>query len=188
MLIPNNFDIENELQPELLSGEKLLWTGKPKSGLLLRKNDIFFIPFSLLWCGFAVFWESSVIASGAPFFFIMLGVPFVCAGLYITIGRFFFDKKIRNNTVYGITSNRVIIKSGILKKTTESIKITTLSVISIDEKSDGSGTIILGEDNQFSFTFGGGYTRRNQRKTPALEFIPGVRNVYNLILQQQNQN
>ncbi|HEY2583723.1 MAG TPA: hypothetical protein VGI43_18075 [Mucilaginibacter sp.] len=185
MLISNNFDVQNDLQRELLSDEKLLWSGKPKSGFLFRRSDILFIPFSIIWCGFVIFWESMAISNRAPFFFALWGIPFFCVGLYITVGRFFYDKKNRNNTVYGITANRIIIKSGVFKTTTESFNIKTLPDTSIDEKSDGSGTIKLGQDRQFLFEVNG-LDQRNQRKAPALEFIQDVRSVYNLILQQQN--
>jgi len=64
-----NFELEEELRPNLSSGEKLIWTGKPKTGIVFRSSDAFMIPFSLLWGGFALFWETSVVATGAPFFF-----------------------------------------------------------------------------------------------------------------------
>jgi len=68
-----NYDIENELRQNLSSGEKLIWTGRPKTGIMLRSSDAFLIPFSLLWGGFSVFWELSVMATDAPFFFKLLG-------------------------------------------------------------------------------------------------------------------
>src|SRR5512145_2674932 len=102
-----NYDIENELRPNLSSDAKLIWTGKPKTGIVFRGSDAFLIPFSLLWGGFAVFWETNVIATGAPFFFKLWGIPFVLVGLYLTVGRFFFDAKKRANTIYGLTSDRI---------------------------------------------------------------------------------
>ncbi len=50
----------------LLGGERVAWSGRPVQGILFTARDIFLIPFSLIWCGFAVFWEASVLAmSGA---------------------------------------------------------------------------------------------------------------------------
>ena len=65
-----------KLQTELSSGESLLWTGRPKQGLLLRGSDVIMIPFSLVWGGFAIFWEYTAYTSEAPFFF-----PFIWWGI-----------------------------------------------------------------------------------------------------------
>ena len=72
-----NYDLENDLRPNLASDEKLIWTGRPKTGIVFRGSDLFLVPFSLLWGGFAIFWETSVIATDAPFFFKLWGIPFV---------------------------------------------------------------------------------------------------------------
>ncbi|MCK7558453.1 PH domain-containing protein [Chitinophaga sedimenti] len=139
-----NYDIEAELRPNLSTGEKLVWTGKPKQGILLRKSDIFLIPFSLFWAGFAIFWQFGVSELQPPFIFKLWGLPFVCIGLYITVGRFFLDAKKRANTTYGITNDRIIIKSGIFSREIKSLNIRTLSDISFSQKADNSGTIVLG--------------------------------------------
>ena len=74
-------DPSSTVERELSSGEKLLWSGQPRSGIRLRGSDAFAIPFSILWCGFAIFWESMVVRKGAPVFMMLWGIPFVLAGL-----------------------------------------------------------------------------------------------------------
>lgn len=181
-----NYDIENELRTNLGSGEKLIWTGKPKTGILFRSSDAFLIPFSLLWGGFAVFWESTVFVTDAPMLFKLWGIPFVLAGIHIVIGRFFIDAKKRANTIYGITTDRVIIKSGVLSTDIKSLNIKTLSDITINQKNDNSGTITFSaSDTRYSMMQGLDWP--GVKQPPRLEFIEDVRSVYDKIIELQRQ-
>jgi hypothetical protein len=175
-------EIEQQLTRELGGGEKLLWSGQPRQGLMLRSSDALFIPFSLLWGGFAVFWETSVIRSGAPFFFMLWGIPFVFVGVYMTIGRFFVDARIRECTAYGITNERIVIVSGLFKSSVKSLNLRTLSDISLNERQDGSGTITFGpSDIGSAFVFG----RSGRQASPAFEEVPNVRAVHQTIRDAQ---
>src|SRR5437879_11675637 len=84
-----NYELEQRIRTDLRSDEKLLWMGQPAQGVRFRGSDLFLIPFSLFWAGFAVYWEWSVIQQGAPDFFTLWGIPFVLVGIYIVVGRFF---------------------------------------------------------------------------------------------------
>ncbi len=101
---------------------------------MLRLADALLIPFSLVWGGFAIFWEVSVVNSRAPFFFSLWGVPFILIGLYLIAGRFFADAYQRQRTFYAVTSERVIIISGFFKDSVKSINVKAVSDISLSEK------------------------------------------------------
>jgi len=106
------YECEQVIQKKLGPHEKLIWVGKPKQGIMFRSNDIFLIPFSILWTGFIILWEISAITAvlNAPekseltvFMLPIFGIPFVIIGLYFVFGRFIIDAKLRKNTCYGIT-------------------------------------------------------------------------------------
>lgn len=84
------------ISERLLQGEKVLWCGRPQRGLLFTGRDALLIPFSFVWGGFAIFWETMVLRMGAPAWFRFWGVPFVLMGLYMIVGRFALDAWIRN--------------------------------------------------------------------------------------------
>jgi hypothetical protein len=180
-----DFNLTTELQEHLDTNEKLIWTGQPKKGIVFRTADIFLIPFSLLWCGFAIFWFTTAISSGAPFFFAMFGIPFVVIGLIFVFGRFIIDAKQRENTFYGLTDDRIIIKSGVYKKTIKSLNIRTLSDIEYDEKNDGSGTINIGPKNPMMIWGNGMNWWPGIKAIPSLDLIQDVRQVYKKITEIQ---
>jgi len=102
-------DIAGRLKPYLMAGERLTWTGRPPAGLVFTGQDALLIPFGLLWGGFAIFWESTVLSMSAPGFMALWGVPFVVIGLYLIVGRFFFDAWVRKGIVYGLTDGRALV-------------------------------------------------------------------------------
>ena len=180
----NNYEIEKELAPVLGSGELLTWTGRPGQGVRFSSMDIFLIPFSIIWfCGI-IFWEVTAIKSGAPILMMIFGIPFILAGLFFTVGRFIYDVRRRANTIYGISNNRIIIKSGIKRKVINSINIKSISNLSFTQKADGSGTILLGPlDSRFSMMQGTAWPGAKQ--APSLESISDVKNVYDKIVELQ---
>src|SRR5689334_17016914 len=111
----SDFQSWQPFQPYLFPGERILWTGRPKQGLALSRSDILAIPFSLMWGGFAIFWNFSVwtdfpdTGTADDWFFKLWGLPFLAAGLYLIVGRFFYDAWIRSRTHYAVTNERVLI-------------------------------------------------------------------------------
>lgn len=129
-------------RPYLAPGETILWRGRPEKGHLLGPQDVFLIPFSIFWCGFAIFWEVSAICAGAPFFFALFGIPFVCVGLYITVGRFIHTAWLRKRTAYVITTHKVIRKRG---SKIDMLDCKTMPSIHVTARTDGTGTIRFGQ-------------------------------------------
>jgi hypothetical protein len=80
------YEIRQRIERELQPGERLLWSGRPRQGLMFRPADALYIPFSLFWCAFAIFWEVSVLKEGL-WFFVIWGIPFVLVGLFIGRNR-----------------------------------------------------------------------------------------------------
>jgi hypothetical protein len=171
---------------ELAKGERLIWSGVPRQGVLFRPSDALMIPFSLLWAGFAVFWELSAIREGAPLFFAIWGIPFILIGAYITVGRFFGDARRRRNTAYGLTNERIIISSGVFRPVLKSLSLRTLSDITLDQRSSGIGTVTFGPASPFA-ALNGGLDWPGMSRPPAFEFIPNAKQVYDMIREAQRE-
>lgn len=189
MITSDPFDTgSQELLRELGQGEKLLWSGRPVQGFLLRPRDLVYIPFSLLWGGFAIFWEFMAVRGvwlnprNSPGFvdylFPLWGIPFVAAGLYMIFGRFIYDVYVRRTMVYGVTNARVIILTRLFRRSAKSLSLHSLGDITVKEDADGRGTIIF---------FGCDAPGRGQ-VSPAFDGIPDVRRVHQLIMKAQRES
>lgn len=166
------------VQTDLNPGERLLWTGQPRRGIVLRPSDAIQIPFSLFWCGFAIFWEVSVVFGGAPIFMAFFGIPFVLIGLYMLVGRFFVDAFRRRSVIYALTDQRIMVYSGVSVRELKSLNLTALPGLQLSERRDGSGTILFmdglaGRLASWSVSSG-------SQSLPAFEGIENVRMVFNL--------
>ncbi len=174
---------EQIIAAQLGSRERLLWAGRPRQGVFLRPLDAYLIPFSLLWGGFAIYWEYGVLTTERSPLFVIWGIPFVLVGLHLIFGRFFVDARQRSRTYYGLTSERVIIVSGLRTRAVKSLQLRTLTDVSLDERPDGHGTIIFGAADPNSVALGWPGSNR----TPAFDSIPQVRDVYDRIWKAQRE-
>ena len=171
---------ESVIDREPAPGEKLIWSGRPSQGIMLRAYDALLIPFSLLWTGFAVFWEYSAIASGDSFA-ILWGLPFVALGLYITVGRFALDAKRRQRTFYGLTNQRVTVIAGIVSRKVTSLNLRTVSNITLSEKHDGKGTISFGPIHPMAWCWESTLWAGVPHGGPSFEMIFDAKKVYEQI-------
>lgn len=179
---------EDVVGRELGQGEKRLWVGRPRQGIQLRGSDIFLIPFSLMWGGFAIIWEVMAIVKGAPWFFALFGIPFVLVGLYLIFGRFWMDARQRSRTVYGVTSERVIIITEPPARRVKSLNLDTLSDVSLTERRDGSGTITFGPLPPFYNWYGGtGWPGMGYAEVPCFDVADEARQVYEILCDAQRK-
>ena len=135
------FDDQQAFAPYLLPSERILWSGRPPRGLLFRRSDAFLIPFSLLWGGFAFFWEYMAYAQGAPLYFLLFGGIFVIIGIFFIAGRFVFDILVREKTIYAVTEKRALILSGFIRPSLTALQLSSMSQISLEMIDGGKGTI-----------------------------------------------
>lgn len=183
MTNPVTTSCNNQIDRELMAGEKLLWSGKPNASKLFSPSDAFLIPFSLLWGGFAYFWEATVIVSGAPLLFKLWGIPFVVIGTYMIFGRFFVKRRINENTAYAITDKRVLIVTTWPTRNLTALDLRTLPSTTLREGNDGGGHIVLGTDpfGMACYADTGMDLFGQTRGAPALRNLANVRRVYEQI-------
>jgi hypothetical protein len=179
-------DMERErlLRPYLRPDERLVWTGAPQRGLVLTGQDIFLVPFSLLWGGFALFWEAMVLMSGGPGFMALFGIPFVLIGLFMIFGRFLVDAMIRRGMVYGLTDRRAIV---LRRAFGESVSTTSLGGDIGLDRHGSVGTVRFGaQPSMFGFGASMGWSIWIPSLSPVLRFlrIPDADRVYALATQR----
>jgi len=171
----------DRLSGRLLPGETVLWAGRPQQGLLFTRQDGLLIPFSLLWGGFAIFWETMALRAQAPGFFQLWGAPFVLIGLYLIAGRFAVDAWLRSRMQYAVTNRRVLIlRSGWFSDSVTSIGLDRLPIMQLSERTSGRGTIRFGGFDAVNWALGLGIW------APALNPIPqfiGIPNAYEVYAQ-----
>jgi hypothetical protein len=172
----------SDVTERLLPGEKIVWSGRPTQGLLLTGQDWLLIPFSLLWGGFAVFWETSVLAqTQAPLMMKLWGIPFVLAGLFFIAGRFLLDAWVRRRTRYAVTNRRILIaRSGIFGKFI-ALSLERLPDASLSQRTNGSGTIRFGQQ---ASRWGSSFSGWIPSLDPTPQFI-GVENAQSVFDQVQ---
>lgn len=165
---------------ELIPGEKLIWSGRPQQGLVLRSSDILMIPYSLLMGGFMFLWVFSSVFYGGPFHIMLWDIPFILIFLYITIGRFFVDMVKRNKTYYALTDERAIIISGVFNQNIKTLDLKKVPEINISAKGNGKGTITFGALQLGAWMYAGSSfpSSNKNHAAPSFELIDDVRMVY----------
>jgi hypothetical protein len=145
-------DSLKEIQPELRVGETVLWAGRPDTSRIFHRNeDESLFWFSLLWGGFATFFEGVVIWSlvstpsnrTLPWFWLALyiGLFFAVTGQYLIWGRFVHGARKKKRTYYAVTNRRVIAVQNCRGRKVASKEIDLLPVLVRQTRSSETGTL-----------------------------------------------
>ncbi|WP_423065408.1 PH domain-containing protein [Devosia sp. CN2-171] len=168
------------IRSRLLSGERILWSGRPAQGLLFVPSDAFLIPFGLFFLGFSIFWIAMASNAGGAFF--LFGIPFVVVGLFMSVGRFFVDAWLRQTMVYAVTDRRILIARPAPFGRFISVDRSRMPESELREGVDGRGTLRFGPPATAV------YTRNNLASAiPALDPTPqflavdNARQVFDLV-------
>jgi hypothetical protein len=130
---------------ELVDGEDILWLGQPDASKLFNRQDIFFIPFTLFWGGFALYWNLGVWELDAPFIFRLVGLLVLLVGIYVIVGRFFYKRWSKQNTFYAVTNKRLLILSTGFRHRLQSFRLSNLPELTKSIDWDGTGTVAFGK-------------------------------------------
>lgn len=134
----------------LLPDEYVVWNGRPGKGNLLTQYDIYMIPFSIIWCGFAIIWETLVLMAPTPLLFKLWGIPFVVVGLYMVFGRFIMKSYIRKETIYVITNKRIL---SFIRNQVKTLDYHMAPAKTVTRHPDGFGSICFPSSTQPNMTF-----------------------------------
>ena len=164
----------------LPTGERMLWQGQPDVWEYSMRGAWYLIPFSILWGGFAVFWELSVVTSGRDPFFALWGIPFVIAGLYLIFGRIYVARREARRTRYAVTDRRVLIQTGAFTERTIEMAIADLPPTQLEQGRSGLGTITFGAVGLFRPP-PGWPTVGLYQSVPAFASIPDAARVFRIV-------
>lgn len=179
------------IQPELTPGESILWAGQPNRGVVFHKQDFFLVPFSLLWGGFAMFWEAGVAGlwganrqSADRWVLGMIwGIPFVLIGQYFIWGRFLYSAWKKKRTHYGVTDRRVVVVQEGWGGQMASAYIDVLPIVVKESSAKGIGTLRFTQPDpsrQWRGTWGG-WDVMTTGTVPVFVDIDDVDSVYRLV-------
>ena len=186
--------LNEKFQSDLTPGEAVLWTGQPNGKVIFHTSDFALIPFSLLWGGFAIFWESDVLGYwGTPhktgtnpvsWFMVLWGIPFVVIGQYLIWGRFVFQWWRKKKTFYAVTDKRVLIVDEVWNRKLTSVRLTENIFLDRSTRLDGIGTLRFGMPQlvKKSWSWWGNF---ESEARPSLLDIDEVERVYAMITNSQ---
>ncbi|WP_323037846.1 hypothetical protein [Pararhodobacter sp.] len=183
-------------------GETILWQGRPDSVIVWKDLLSFESLFGVFFAGFALFWitAATFMTAGQPSFqgsggidtvfkvFPLFGLPFLAVGLYMVVGRIFWDAYQRGRTWYTLTDRAAYIARDVLgRRTLKRYGTDDMDAPALQD--DTPGSVMFAEEistyhtsSRSSFSQGRRSRTRTQRKAIGFHRIPDARAVYRLIV------
>ncbi|MBI5525581.1 MAG: hypothetical protein HY897_04540 [Deltaproteobacteria bacterium] len=140
---------EAEIRGCMDQGEVLLWAGRPHQGYLFNLVDLSLAAFGVPWIYFAAARfadafqnlgvNATTIASA------IVGMIMLPIGLYLCPGRILLDILIRRRTFYGVSTENLVLISGLREVRYNSIYLKDIPRASVATRSGRRGTITFAE-------------------------------------------
>ena len=94
MLQQDNYQV---FRDRLLEDERILWSRRPDPSMHFTLMDLFLVPFSMLWGGFAIYFQLSefIFDTGQEDIdieFALFGGLISLVGLYLIFGRYIYKR------------------------------------------------------------------------------------------------
>lgn len=168
--------------------EKLLWRGKPQQGLRFGGQDLFMVPFSLLWGGMVLmFLTKGGFSAAGGFPFVLVPLIFGIAAIYVTVGRLIHDAWIRSRIEYALTDRRIIVFQRGFGGDVTTVDIGKMDQVRFKPRGE-RGDIVFGR-NPGLLSFFGGQSFRSSfalwvpslSETPQFLGVENARRVYDQI-------
>ena len=119
MTTPENFPFE--LEP----GERVLWSGAPRTGLAFRSADFLQVPISLIIL-YVLAKQFRYMSVAGPLD-VAIATVITVAVFYVAVGRFCFGAFRRGKTAYDLTSERPLIRESVLSNFVKSFPLNTIT-------------------------------------------------------------
>lgn len=87
--------------------ERILWQGRPESGIVFRPGNIVVFLFGLAFAGFALVWM--ILASTAGGYMWTFGLIHFSVGIGLAIGPIYWSAYCRRHTWYSLSNKRAFI-------------------------------------------------------------------------------
>jgi uncharacterized membrane protein len=192
-IVASGSDLDT-VERHLSSAEQIEWLGRPDPSKHFTQGDVFLVPFSIMWGGFSIFWESSVISSDAGPLFALWGIPFVVIGLYFIFGRFIYKARRKRRTIYAVTNRRVMtIVRGRHDESVDATYLRSIPNISTSAASKGRGSVEFGLSSLMTGWYGNSgmeFFARGQLASSGISFydIEDPRGVADLVERLRDQD